>query len=227
MLVNPVFASRKGHLKKSGGIYSVTDSLQPWRVILRALELFMLLSLVTSCASNIEPRGAPTHGMVESRHLSLKKEVLPPFGFVKMCVDSPGLCENKTGRLANPGTKVHLNRILYNQLVSVNAAVNRKIKPVRDGKIDNWQIDPTRGDCEDYALTKKSELLHQGWPSSALAIAVVRTRQRAKHAVLVVHTDKGSFVLDNLSDKIVPTSVAPYQLISMQILGPGTRWAGM
>jgi predicted transglutaminase-like cysteine proteinase len=152
---------------------------------------------------------------------------LPPFAYIQMCVKNPGLCQNRPGRLARAGAKVRMTKNLHAQLASVNAAVNRKIKPVRDGKIDTWSINVSRGDCEDYVLTKKAQLLARGWPSTALSIAVVKTRWGEKHAVLVVDTTSGRYVLDNLNRNIVPMSRAPYRFLTMQVSGSGRTWRSL
>ena len=43
------------------------------------------------------------------------------------------------------------------------------------GIADYWTL-PTdgKGDCEDYALLKRHELIRLGWPSSALLMTIVK-----------------------------------------------------
>jgi predicted transglutaminase-like cysteine proteinase len=91
----------------------------------------------------------------------------------------------------------------------VNRSVNRRIRNASDlsnyGQLDYWQApsgSSPRGDCEDYVLTKREELIAAGVPATALSIAIVETRWGESHAVLLVAGDTGEVVLDNLSSWI-------------------------
>ncbi len=68
---------------------------------------------------------------------------------------------------------------------------------------------------EDYVLAKRRALIQAGISPSALRIAYVKTRGGEGHAILVVKTDRGEFVLDNLNGKVrlaEPVSGLPYRL---------------
>jgi predicted transglutaminase-like cysteine proteinase len=123
---------------------------------------------------------------------------LAPFAFVKFCAANPDQCEDTGGEQT-----ARLDDKRRNELVAVNRAVNRAIRPKHDapGK-DSWRVDVAAGDCEDYALTKKKRLMQLGWSSRALRIAVVTTGSGEGHAVLVAKTSAGDFVLDNRFDRI-------------------------
>ena len=75
------------------------------------------------------------------------------------------------------------------------------------GREDVWAL-PTsgKGDCEDFALLKRKMLIERGWPVSSLAITVGATAQGEAHAVLTVSTDRGDYVLDNLTSSILTSS---------------------
>ncbi len=117
----------------------------------------------------------------------------------------------------------------------VNTKVNREI--IRRTDIDNYGVeerwstpleDGTKfGDCEDYALEKRRALIAEGFPPSALSIAVVTTAWNASHAVLLVAGDKGEYVLDNLSPWVVPWNEAPYTFVKRQVAGDAFRWVRM
>jgi predicted transglutaminase-like cysteine proteinase len=112
-------------------------------------------------------------------------------------------------------------------LQEINEAVNRAIKPMDDlkhyGRVEYWNI-PTDGfgDCEDYALTKRRDLMAAGFPASALRIAVVITWRNERHAVLTVATDRGDYVLDNLTRTIRSWDDTDYQWIERQ--DPNNAW---
>jgi len=58
-------------------------------------------------------------------------------------------------------------------------------------------------------VTKRSQLIDKGWPATALLIAMARVPSGEMHAVLVVVTDKGELVLDNLRSEIVSWRALP------------------
>jgi predicted transglutaminase-like cysteine proteinase len=70
------------------------------------------------------------------------------------------------------------------------------------GRSDYW-VTPadfiTRGgDCEDFAIAKYVALRTLGVPEERLRIAIVHdTQKNIPHAVLIVYTDEGSYILDN------------------------------
>ncbi|SCY90835.1 transglutaminase-like cysteine peptidase [Microvirga guangxiensis] len=108
---------------------------------------------------------------------------------------------------ARPSASVALTSERMAQLRQVNNYVNSTIVEVSDleqyGRADVWALPNNgKGDCEDFALLKRKLLLEQGWPTTALSIAVGATAQGVAHAVLVARTDKGDYVLDNLTSSI-------------------------
>lgn len=96
------------------------------------------------------------------------------------------------------------------QIEAVHSSVNRLIMPMTDlaqyGVKDRWVTDPAshRGDCEDYALTKKARLLALGATQDDLRVVVGHTWRGESHAVLYARDDAGLWwVLDNQSGRIV------------------------
>jgi len=107
-------------------------------------------------------------------------------------------------------------------LGQVNGHVNRAITPRRDSS-DVWSLNPSSGDCEDYVLSKRSALIRKGLPAGALRIAYTHTRLGEPHAVLVVRTSQGDFVLDNLSGTVKTLRASGYKVRSMSSSDP-QRW---
>jgi len=98
------------------------------------------------------------------------------------------------------------------------------------GRAEHWgfpvEINGTLyGDCEDYALEKKRRLIEAGVPAAVLTLAVVHTRQREVHAVLLVATDQGDLVLDNRAVRIRPWTRTNYNWIMRQVSGDSLKWA--
>jgi predicted transglutaminase-like cysteine proteinase len=82
-----------------------------------------------------------------------------------------------------------------------------------------------RGDCEDYALEKRAALIDLGYPAESLAMAIAVVPGVGLHAVLVVQTDEGDLVLDNLHDRVRSVSHRDYGWISRQIGPDIDRWS--
>ncbi len=148
-----------------------------------------------------------------------------PGGFASFCARFARQCRAQESA---PST-VALDDRIWRRLYYVNRAVNKAITPETDlahyGRSEYWTIPADGfGDCEDYALTKRRDLLRAGLPASVLRIAVVDTPKNGRHAVLTVSTDEGDFVLDNLTDQILPWNATGYVWISAQNHADPMRW---
>jgi len=76
-------------------------------------------------------------------------------------------------------------------------------------------------------LLKRKLLIDRGWPASALLISVVKEWSGAGHAVLLVVTDKGEYVLDNQSWSIVTWQDAPYTWVKRQSQSHPYVWVNL
>lgn len=121
------------------------------------------------------------------------------------------------------------------ELRRVNREINRAIRPVTDrvlyGREEYWQrpllvgAAGARGDCEDYVLEKRARLLTLGYAPDSIAMAVAIAPGVGLHAVLIVQTDRGDFVLDNLHSEPRALASLDYVWISRQV-GPAlSHWA--
>lgn len=142
---------------------------------------------------------------------------LPPFAHTLFCTKHPAECVPR--RIVFRGGPVALTAERQDELLRVNAAINGSIVPKRNtegfaGK--GWQLSPKTGDCNDYAVTKRHELLALGWPSRTLLLAEVVTTWGEHHLVLVVRTRQGDIVADNLSQDLKPWTRTPYRWIRIQ-----------
>lgn len=112
---------------------------------------------------------------------------------------------------------------------AVNSSVNRTTRPVSDlaqyGVQENWTLPSARGgDCEDLVLMKKKKLIAQGVAPERLLIATVLDRKRGSHAVLVLRTAAGDYVLDSLVGSIKPWRDTGYSFLKMQDPASPSRW---
>lgn len=124
------------------------------------------------------------------RKLDPRGSASAPLGLMVFCLKQPAYCKG------SGASEVRMSADLMRALNGINSRVNRSIRPRHD-KGDTWSINVRYGDCEDYVLTKRAELIKLGLPSAALRIATARTRSGEGHAVLVVRTNEGDYVLDN------------------------------
>lgn len=136
----------------------------------------------------------------------------PPVAYQIYCLRFGG-CE------AGGAASVPYTQKLAQDLAKVTRSVNRSIA-YRPDKGEVWKANVSAGDCEDYALTKRARLIRMGYPSSALRMAVGYTRKGEYHAVLVVMTDSGRFVLDNLTDKVLAVGASGVRVRKMASADP-------
>lgn len=149
----------------------------------------------------------------------------PPDGWVDFCRRYAPECD------VPPSTPhdIHLETKTWNRIVSVNKRVNSTIKQKNDvehwGLADKWDYpDDGYGDCEDYALLKQRLLRQNGYPREALLLTVVWTKSDIGHVVLIVRTDKGDYVLDNLSSKVLLWSEVDYSFVKRQTQSDPNSW---
>lgn len=175
---------------------------------LRFLCVLSVAAALAGCAS-LRPIDVADGALLAS-YLPTGQEVAPPFGFVGFCLRHEHDCEGGTDKPAD----VALTPDRWSELNSVNDYVNR-LPQVTDeqkfGTADYWTYaDAQGGDCEDLALEKRRLLVARGWPADALLLTTVKTWNGEGHAVLLVETARGEFVLDNKNWEIVASKDAPY-----------------
>ena len=150
-----------------------------------------------------------------------------PVGHAEFCNSRPDECRANP----NPVALISLTEGLWQQLLSVNAGVNQHVVPVTDQDLyqvaEFWTYPNGYGDCEDYALAKRRELVNAGWPASALLMAVVKQANGEGHAVLMVRTDRGDLVLDNQVGSVDLWSKTPYKFIKRQSQANAGQWVDM
>jgi predicted transglutaminase-like cysteine proteinase len=149
---------------------------------------------------------------------------LAPFQHVRFCLRYPSDCKSSPSE----SERIELNAETSELLTRINNNVNVSIIPTLKGYGpnlgDGWTIAPERGDCNDYAVTKRHELLASGLPSRALRLSVVKTASGIGHLVLVVATTKGDIVMDNLTGVIRPWQSTDYHWLKIQSAGDSRFW---
>ena len=154
---------------------------------------------------------ATTPGVSAPYVAASSEETLPPFGHTVFCLRYPRDCERSGSTRPIADTPAR-----HAELDSVNRQVNASIALQPDGAAidDNWLVAPPEGNCHDYAVTKRHDLLQKGWPSSSLRLAEVTIKTGEHHLILVADTEGGEFILDNLDPDVV----------SLAQTGSGYQW---
>ena len=171
--------------------------------------------VVTTGASAARAQGAGIP--VASAPASASGDARAPYAWTDFFKRMPSECRTDT----REPEEVTLTPKLWNTIVSINSRTNREITAITDeehwGVVDRWDL-PTdgKGDCEDYALLKRVRLAEAGLPRRALLMTVVIDEENAGHAVLMIRTDRGDYVLDNKRNAILPWSQTGYVYVKRE-----------
>ena len=114
---------------------------------------------------------------------------------------------------------------------SVNRRVNTTVKPLTDaehwGVPDSWDFPADgAGDCEDYQLQKRKLLVEAGLPRRAMRMTVVIDEKREGHAVMMVRTNRGDFILDNKTNAVLPWHETGYVYVKRESQD-GSAWVSL
>ncbi|MGD9913627.1 MAG: transglutaminase-like cysteine peptidase [Hyphomicrobiaceae bacterium] len=139
-----------------------------------------------------------------------------PVGHYEFCQRLPAECKQTTASKA----PVELTRKLWATMVNINNKINMSIEPRTDqemwGVEERWSYPKDQGDCEDYVLEKRRQLMKAGVPAGNLLITVVRQPNGLGHAVLTVRSSLGDFILDNLEPRVLAWHETDYTYLKQQ-----------
>lgn len=184
-------------------------------------SLILLAALLGMGATNLQPAVAASGNTLEkSASLSYSgARQAAPMAFLEFCLRYSAHCQRRGSKSAARSGAMKVTGGQLSDLVTVNRAVNASIRPVADttlyGVKDRWRVGVAKGDCEDYVLEKRRRLIAHGWPSSAVLIALGRARGQ-QHAVLIARTSEGDYVLDNLTNQVLPVRRSSVSLSQVQ-----------
>lgn len=162
-----------------------------------------------------------------SMPIAASGEARAPYAWVDFCRRNMAECKVDTSE----PERVELTAKLWKTVVSTNLKTNREIEPITDldhwGVVDRWDI-PTdgKGDCEDYVLLKRKRLAELGVPRRAMRITVVIDEENAGHAVLMIRTDRGDFILDNKRNAVLPWQQTGYVYVKRES-SDQVAWRGL
>ncbi|KQZ59767.1 transglutaminase [Rhizobium sp. Root149] len=146
-----------------------------------------------------------------------------PIGHYDFCQRYPREC--RPGSIDRGPMK--LTQETWSTLVEVNRSVNL-IPAMTDmdiyGVEEFWTYPVDAADCEDFVLQKRKLLMERGFSASNLLITVVLQPDGSGHAVLVVRSGLGDFVLDNLRAEIRNWSETEYTYLKRQDSQDPGKW---
>jgi predicted transglutaminase-like cysteine proteinase len=146
-----------------------------------------------------------------------------PYGFDEFCKRFPIRSECQPNTSAKVAKKVEFSPELFKIMNQVSAKVNKEVTPLSDRDHFNeeevWDYPDqggNKGDCEDYALLKRARLIGKGLKPENMSFAVVKDQDGNGHLILIVHTTKGDFALDNLTNEVKIWYKTGYQFVKYQ-----------
>jgi len=165
---------------------------------------------------------SPSGSIVTRNH-----PITPVPGWIRFCKQRPEECAVNS---SEPVT-ITLTPQAWETLTQVNRQVNASIRSTTDmehwGVEDHWDFaEDGYGDCEDYQLVKRKRLVAAGFPRRALRMTAVIDGDGQPHAVLMVRTDRGDFILDNKQSTVLPWRRTGYIYLQREG-GPGATWVSL
>lgn len=177
----------------------------------------LALLLVAGGASAAQAQQAGAGIPVASAPANASGDARAPYAWTDFCKRSPIECRVNL----NEEERVEMTPKLWKALVTLNSRINREIEAVTDedhwGVVDRWDLpEDGKGDCEDFALLKRKRLAETGVPRRAMPMTVVIDEENAGHAVLMVRTDRGDFILDNKRNAVLPWNQTGYVYVKRE-----------
>ena len=198
---------------KNGNFYGLNEKFTLSGAFIKA-ALVGLSLMVSGAAAQAQTLAALPSASNPILSMGSAKPIL---GWSKFCERFPSECAVNA---AEPEI-VQLTPQVWKTIVSVNQRVNSTIKAVTDadhwGVVDDWGFpDDGRGDCEDFQLLKRRILSESGLPRRAMRMTVVIDELGEGHAVLVIRTSQGDYVLDNKTNSVLPWTRTGYVYIKRE-----------
>ena len=193
-----------------------------------ALTALLGLLLYSDCVAVAQDTAFFLPGTIAKSRIAVNHgNAKPPEGFLKFCERSPVSCMEASVVESN----YMLSKEQWQVVDHVNRDVNRKILSISDLELYNtkefWTFPAKAGDCEDYVLLKRQQLVDLGIPISVLLITVVLDEHGEGHAVLTVSTATGDYILDNRRNEILHWSFVNYKFLKRQSSNNQVQWIAL
>ncbi|MCB2115500.1 MAG: transglutaminase-like cysteine peptidase [Rhodobacteraceae bacterium] len=191
----------------------------------RRLRVRLAAGLSAALLAFSAPLPALSSANSPTPYLIARKAMPAPAGFGALCASYAWLCARSGAGRAADASALRLAE-------PVNRRINHQVRQIADrrqyGRDEVWAL-PTRqgGDCEDIAMLKKLRLIEAGIAPEHLLVATALDLNRSAHAVLILRTSAGDYVLDNLRDRIRPWQQTGYSFLLMQDPKAPARWTAI
>lgn len=189
-------------------------------------KIFVALALMGALTGALEAR--PRYPRDPVPPLPVGSVTNPISAWTEMCRVYPGECS------FNPAEpeRVSLSADMLAFVLKVNRTVNAAVAPVEDqahwGVADRWNFaEDGKGDCEDYQLLKRRLLVGLGVPRRALRMTVVIDEIGAGHAVLMLRTTHGEFILDNKRNAVLSWNDTGYTFVKRESSSNPGEWVAL
>jgi predicted transglutaminase-like cysteine proteinase len=120
----------------------------------------------------------------------------------------------------SPAARCQVEAVTLSDVARVHKVINEGITPTPDAD-ERWTAFPAdrRGDCDDYAVTKRAALLALGMKPEAMKLELgdeFRDGTKRRHLVLHVTVAGRTWILDNLEpDALYTPEKRPYKWRSL------------
>lgn len=198
-------------------------------ILKTALIAATILSVGVQHGAQAAMIGAPMALRGAMQYIKFDKPSMSPMAFTRFCLAYAEECKPQR-RMVFRGSRIKMTDERMATLKAVNRTVNAAIRfETNYGGVhaEKWVINPATGDCNDYAVSKRHELLAKGWSARSLLLSEVVTTWGEHHLVLVVRTSQGDLVLDNLTGHILPWSKKSFQWVRIQTPENPKFWASL
>ncbi len=189
--------------------------------LLKAALALILLAAIPF----MTPTEASANNAFGNQFIQIQGTIAPPSGAKDICARYDWACTSSKAsrKLSNEDLKT---------VRTINKKINKQVRSISDQaqykKPEVWALPTNRGgDCEDFALLKKRELVARGINPSRLLLATVHDRRQGSHAVLILRSDQGDLVLDNLTDRIRTWQETRYTFLRMQNPTTPRKWVAV
>lgn len=145
---------------------------------------------------------------IDQPRMRLGENALAPLELTGFCLRKPQRCV-PTDQLS----RIILDAAHYIEINRVQSDMRRILVGGNGLPVAPWDDELTTDVCYQHALMARSRLLDRGYPSSALLLAVAITDRSEGHLVLVIVSDRGDFILDNLRVGLERWDALPYHWI--------------
>ena len=200
-----------------------------------AKALAIAITFVATCWTSISEAAFFSYPMAlryQFDRIAFEEPTLAPMAHTVFCLRYQEDCQVQKIDFRKRNIAMTVERL--NELNAVNRQVNRDIVPEPNlGGLatEQWLVSPPSGDCNDYAVTKRHELLERGWPARSLLLSEVVVPSGEHHLVLVVRmTDTDQMrdidlVLDNLNANLRPIGITQYKWVRMESPSNPKYWS--